>query len=87
MWRKREPNPWKGAVAGMLGGLAASFVMNQFQAAPSKMKSSREEEHAEEGSERERGAGQQAQRSEEPATVKTATAVSQAVLERELKPE
>src|SRR5207253_8268961 len=34
--RNGDHNLWKGVVAGAAGGLAASWVMNQFQAAWSK---------------------------------------------------
>lgn len=31
LWRKRRPSVWKGIVAGLAGGLAGAYVMNQFQ--------------------------------------------------------
>lgn len=31
--KRRQPSVWKGAIAGALGGLAGSWVMNQFQSA------------------------------------------------------
>ena len=43
MWRKRKPDLAKGALAGLAGGLTASFVMNQFQVALAKVKVRREE--------------------------------------------
>jgi uncharacterized membrane protein YagU involved in acid resistance len=36
MRKGHEANVWKGAVAGLAGGLAASWVMNEFQAGLSK---------------------------------------------------
>lgn len=34
--RRKKTNPWKGFAAGLVGGLAASYVMDQFQAVASK---------------------------------------------------
>lgn len=39
MFGSHEPDYVKGALAGMAGGLVASFVMNQLQAALAKVKS------------------------------------------------
>jgi putative membrane protein len=36
MWKRRK-STWKGLVAGLAGGLAASYVMNQFQAVVNKV--------------------------------------------------
>lgn len=58
MWRRRRQSRMRGLLAGMAGGLAASFAMNQFQAGLAKVKPRTE-----------RSAPQP---SEEPATVKTA---------------
>lgn len=35
-WRARRPSAWKGIVAGLAGGLAGAYVMNQFQKGYSK---------------------------------------------------
>lgn len=35
-WRARRPSVWKGIVAGLAGGLAGAYVMNQFQKGYSK---------------------------------------------------
>ncbi|HKF51028.1 MAG TPA: DUF1440 domain-containing protein [Candidatus Acidoferrales bacterium] len=35
-WRARRPSTWKGIVAGLAGGLAGAYVMNQFQKGYSK---------------------------------------------------
>ncbi len=42
MWRRQKPDLVKGTLAGVVGGLVASFVMNQFQAALAKVKSIQE---------------------------------------------
>lgn len=31
MWKRRRPSIWKGIVAGLAGGLAGAWTMNQFQ--------------------------------------------------------
>jgi putative membrane protein len=66
---------WKGAVAGLAGGLLGAWVMNQFQAGLSKL--SRHQERAE---------GQKPSQSEEgdDATVKAASAISQTLLHHQL---
>lgn len=35
-WKARRPSTWKGIVAGLAGGLAGAYVMNQFQKGYSK---------------------------------------------------
>jgi putative membrane protein len=35
-WKKRHPSIWKGVVAGLAGGLAGAWAMNQFQKGYSK---------------------------------------------------
>ncbi len=69
----QQPSLWKGAVAGLAGGLAASFVMNQFQAALSAAKRAVSDE---DGSDDDSGG--------EPATVEAASAVSEGVFGHEL---
>jgi len=60
----------KGAVAGLVGGLVASFVMTEYQALLSKL--SEEEEKSK-------------KKKEEPANVKTAEAISENVFDHKLK--
>jgi len=72
MFKKRRPNYAKGALAGVAGGLVASFAMNQFQAVLAKTIP-----HRQNGSQH---AG------DEPATVKIADAVSRRVFDHELAP-
>lgn len=78
--RRRDPNLLAGAVAGLAGGLAASWIMNQFQAAV-PLKSFKallgEGGGASSGSS---SGGESA----EPATVQAAEAVSESVLDHEL---
>ncbi|MDT7858371.1 DUF1440 domain-containing protein [Rubrivirga sp. S365] len=76
----REPSLVKGAVAGLVGGLAASWVMNQFQAAvPSKTFKTLLGEAGGTSSGSSSGGESAA-----PATVQAAEAVSEGVLDHEL---
>ncbi len=80
MWRrKKRPEPWKGAAAGLVGGLVASWTMNQFQAgwkkAAEKLKNGREGQQQQQ---------QQSQSGSEGPTEKVAGTVSHAVLRRDL---
>ncbi len=66
----RKSNVWKGIAAGMVGGLVASWTMNQFQALASKA--------TEPGGQKPRGDGG------DNATVKAASAVSENVMHHHL---
>ncbi|MEP0545594.1 MAG: DUF1440 domain-containing protein [Rhodothermales bacterium] len=83
--RRPSPSLWKGAVAGLAGGLAASFAMNQFQAALSAAP------RAVSGDEADRHPGDdpsdEGETSSEPATVKAASAISEGVFDHELTDE
>lgn len=85
---------WKGAVAGLAGGLAGAYAMNQFQALVSRLGESWHEEP-----QRNEARGQAAQQQQEAgeregnrqpreedadATVKTARRISRTVLRHEL---
>ena len=59
-----ESEVWKGIAAGIAGGLLASWIMNQFQAAMSRLD----------------GGGEEQSNEGEDATVKTAERVSRGVL-------
>lgn len=82
----------KGLAAGAVGGLAAAFVMNQFQAAWGRAAAGEERSHGaqslQQGTPR-RGVGRDLQaagadRPEDDATERLANAISVGVLEREL---
>jgi putative membrane protein len=82
---ERSQRPWIGLLAGVLGGLAASWMMNQFQTALSSFQ---------EGFEQETGSGQQSseqqkQKSEdsEDATMKAAMKLLQPLIGRQLSKE
>lgn len=73
--RTKPPSTWKGAVAGAAGGLVASWVMNRFQTATSKVA-----ELATSGNTTLNGESTDG----EDATVKTASAISERVADHHL---
>ncbi len=75
----REPNVFKGLAAGTIGGLVASWVMDEFQYAWFKI--GRSLPQAEDS---ETPGAEQSQNSAEPATVKAAEMVSQKIFGHEL---
>lgn len=77
--RRREPDLLKGAVAGLLSGLAASWVRNQFQAAAPATTFRRLLGETDGGEDR-RPEPEGSDEGAEPATVQAAEAVSEGVL-------
>lgn len=73
---KRGASVWKGVAAGVAGGLAASFVMDQFQAAWLALASGNGKRKARESKRR--------SPEQEPATEKAASAVSEGLFGHEL---
>ena len=73
--RNGDHNLWKGVVAGAAGGLAASWVMNQFQAAWSKAQAKLENDQ--------RRSHQRGSNGED-ATMKAAGKIAHALLHRNL---
>jgi putative membrane protein len=91
-----EANVWKGVVAGLAGGLVASWTMNQFQAAWTRAAEGFEKPHGaqsmqptEGGSPSEAAAGQasdqEAKDNQDDATVETAKVISKNVFGHELQ--
>ncbi len=82
---ERSQRPWIGLIAGVLGGLAASWMMNQFQSALSSFQEGFEQET---GS-AQKNSGQQKQKSEdsEDATMKAAMKLLQPLIGRQLSKE
>jgi putative membrane protein len=80
----REGDVLKGLAAGLIGGLVASWVMEEFQAGWTKMSEtlseSREKDSSGHGGEQDDATQQQ------PATVKAAEAISEGVFGHELTP-
>ena len=86
--RDHEPSIWKGMVAGLAGGLVASWTMNQFQAAWTKIAEGTEKSHGAQSMQPSEGSqGEQAQDTgeQDDATVKTAKAISKNVFGHELQ--
>lgn len=77
MWRRLRPKLWKGMVSGLAGGLAATFVMTQFQNV-----SKRWAEPRHEGGQS-HPPGEQEPR-EEPATAKAAEKITEITTGRSL---
>lgn len=81
-------NVWKGLVAGLAGGLVASWTMNQFQAAWTRIAEGMEKAHGAQslqpadGSRQEQG---QDTTEQDDATVETAKAISEKVFGHELQ--
>src|SRR4051812_32110740 len=84
--RNHDANILKGMVAGLASGLLASWTMNQFQAAWTRMAEGAEKSHGaqsmqpSEGSQGEQDTGEQ-----DDATVETAKAISETVFGHELQ--
>jgi len=91
-YRREDGDLWKGLAAGIVGGLAASWVMNQFQSTLGKMMEGKEKPHGaqslQDGSPQ-HGVGRQLQEhgSEEEddnAAERTASIVSEGVFNHQL---
>jgi hypothetical protein len=85
----REDNGsiWKGILAGLAGGLVASWTMNQFQAALTRMAEGTQKPHGAQSmqpSQGSKGNGEDA-KEQDDATVKTAEAISEGVFGHELQ--
>jgi hypothetical protein len=86
--REDDGNVWKGMVAGLAGGLVASWTMNQFQAAWTKLAGNSEKPHGAQSMQPSNGStGNQAQDANEQddATVETAKVISEKVFGHELQ--
>jgi putative membrane protein len=81
---------WKGLAAGLIGGLVASWTMNQFQAVWSKVAEGFEKPHGAQSMKPSEGqdvsqASEENKEEQDDATVKAARAVSEGVFGHELK--
>ena len=72
----------KGLVAGLVGGLVASWAMNGFQALTSKLADEIERAQGEQGKKKSESGGEQ--KEGDDATVKAATAISEGVFDHKL---
>src|SRR3954468_1674325 len=91
---KRETNVLKGALAGFVGGLVASWTMNQFQSALSRLMEGVEKPHGaqslkpaggEEGIREMRRAPKEDSEEQEDATEQIAEAISENIFGRDLE--
>lgn len=81
-----EGSVWKGLVAGLAGGLVASWTMNQFQAAWTRIQEGSEKPHGAQSMQPSEGSqGEQDAKEQDDATVKVAKVVSKEVLGHELQ--
>ena len=81
-------NVWKGLVAGLAGGLVASWTMNQFQAAWTRMAGGSEKPHGAQSlqpSDGSKGDQSQDAKEQDDATVETAKVISRQVFSHELQ--
>jgi uncharacterized membrane protein YagU involved in acid resistance len=86
--REDNANIWKGIVAGLAGGLVASWTMNQFQAAWTRLAENSEKPHGAQSMKPAHGSsGDQGQdvQEQDDATVKAAKAISEGVFGHELQ--
>ena len=86
--RDHDLSIWKGMVAGLAGGLLASWTMNQFQAAWTRIAEGNEKSHGAQSMQPSEGShGEQGQDTAEQddATVKTAKVISKNVFGHELQ--
>lgn len=93
---RRDDDMWKGLAAGLVGGLVASWTMNQFQALWSKLSAGGEQSPGERfsqsspqsGGQREQSQGAQPPRGggeeQDDTTVKAASAVSEGIFDHKL---
>lgn len=83
-----DGNVWKGLVAGLAGGLIASWTMNQFQAAWMRVAANSEKPHGAQSMQPSQGStGNQAEdaKEQDDATVETARVISKKVFGHELQ--
>lgn len=89
---QREGDVWKGLAAGVIGGLVASWTMNQFQALLSKLMEGEEKSHGAQSLQQgspQHGIGRELQEQgkdepEDTAPARLANAISVAVFDHEL---
>jgi putative membrane protein len=84
--QNHEVSIWKGMVAGLAGGLVASWTMNQFQAAWTRMAEGSEKSHGAQSMQPSEGStGEQDTAEQDDATVETAKVISKEVFGHELQ--
>lgn len=88
MRNHEDGNIWKGMVAGLAGGLIASWTMNQFQAALTKLAGNGEKPHGAQSMQPSQGSSgdhSEDMQEQDDATVETAKVISKKVFGHELQ--
>lgn len=84
--QNRDTSIWKGMIAGLAGGLVASWTMNQFQAAWTRMAEGSEKSHGAQSMKPSDGSqGDQDTNESDDATVETAKVISKGIFGHELQ--
>jgi uncharacterized membrane protein YagU involved in acid resistance len=86
--REDNGNVWKGIVAGLAGGLVASWTMNQFQSAWMRLATNSEKPHGAQSmqpSDGSKGNQDQDAKEQDDATVEVAKVISDNVLDHQLQ--
>jgi putative membrane protein len=86
--RNDDTSIWKGMVAGLAGGLLASWTMNQFQAAWTRISEGGEKSHGAQSmrpSDGSKGEHAEDTQEQDDATVETAKVISRGVFDHELQ--
>lgn len=86
--RNHDANIWKGMIAGLAGGLLASWTMNQFQAAWTRLAEGAEKSHGAQSMQPSDGSTGDQRRDvqeQDDATVETAKVISRGVFGHELQ--
>jgi putative membrane protein len=84
--REDDVSVWKGLVAGLAGGLIASWTMNQFQATWTRIAEGSEKSHGAQSMQPSDGSnGGQDTKEQDDATVETAKVISETVFGHELQ--
>ncbi len=82
-----QANLWKGAAAGLAAGLAATWVMTQFQDLSGKLVEPRKKEDPQHSAKRGKGESAQQKQQGDDATVKAADKLSRGLFHHELSQE
>jgi putative membrane protein len=80
-----QPDVWKGLAAGIVGGLVASWVMEEFQSAWAKLSETAQQNGSQQTSSSNGAQSQRDAEEQEPATIKAAEAVSEKLLGHHLE--
>jgi putative membrane protein len=89
--RNSQGDAWKGAAAGLVAGLAATYVMTQFQELSGKLEKKLKEDddsrHPQHSAKRGKGESAEGEKKGDDATVKAADAISRGLFHHQLSRE